>query len=293
MVSFWFLTKHVLVTDHFFITSEVGDTLLWGLLLGDFGDAVGIAAIKDAVAWVLSYRVARRGDLVLSWELVTSHWAVGWPVRAILLTAKNLDLLFWHKRCTWINSLLLVLFSLIYNILSLLNFGCFLVASILALNILKSLLGLSPLNSTISSTKCTTGVVGYRRRWSLNCNSWCLWLVVIWNHYAVVLFVLEDLHRTLLFPIDLRTRRLWQWVKIWVRIWVTLGRLRHNIIQLFHQDVVSSWNLVDLRLFLRLIHFGNRFIFAIRSLGILKVLCWLRRHSLELLEWKKWRGLRC
>jgi len=157
----------------------------------------------------------------------------------------------------------------------LLNFGCFLIASVLALNILKSLLRLSPLNSTISSPKCSTCVVGYRWRWSLNCNSWCFWLVVVWNHYAVVLFVLEDLHWTLLLAINLRARRLWQWVKIWVRIWVTLRRLRHNIIQLFHQDVVSSWNLVHLRLFLRLIHFGNRFVFAIRSLGILKVLCWL------------------
>ena len=212
MVSFRFLTKHVLVADHFFITGKVGDTLLWRLLLGDFRDAVGIATIKDAVTRVLSYRVSRRWDLILCWELITSHRAVRWPVRTILLTAKNLSLLLWNKRCTWVNSLLLVLFGLIYNILSLLYFCCFLVASVLALNILKSLLWLSPLYSTISSSKCSTGVVGYSRRWSLNCNSWCFWLVVVWNHYAVIFFVLEDLHWTLLLAIDLRARRLWQWV---------------------------------------------------------------------------------
>lgn len=275
MVGFRFLTKHVLVAYNFIIACEVGDTLLWGLLLGDLGDAVSVATVKDAVPWVLSNGVAGRWDLVLGWELVTSHWAVGWTVWTIFFTAKNLSLLLWHKRCTWINSFLFVLLCLIYNILSLLHFGCFYGASVLALNILQPLLGLSPFNSTVSSTKCSTGIVGYGWRWSLNCNSWCFWLVVIWNHDTVVLFVLEDLHRALTFPIDLRTGRLWQWVKIWVRVWVSLRRLRHYIIKLFHQDVISSRNFVDLGWFLRLVHFRNRFIFAIRSLGVLKVLGWL------------------
>lgn len=154
------LTKHVVVTHHFIIATKVANVVLRGWLLRDLRNAVRVAAVEDAVAWVLSDRVPWRWVLLLGRELVASHWTVRGPVRAVFLTAEYLSLLLWDQWSSRVSSLLSTLFSLVYNILSLLNFRGLLHASVLTLNILESLLGLSTFDSAICSSKSATGIIG-------------------------------------------------------------------------------------------------------------------------------------
>lgn len=222
--------------------------------------------------------------LVLGQELVCSHWAIGWSVRPILFATKDFGLLLRYERSSRVYTLLLALLSLCDNVLGLLDLGSLQASPILALDILQSLFRLPPFDPTVgSSSKCSTGVVGYGWRWSLHCDIGYLWLIVLGYHDAVIIFVLQDLHWALFSSVDLWARGLWKRVKIWIRVGVTLRWLWHHIVEFFHQNVIACWNFMNLR-FLSLILFCNCFFLASRSLSILEILG--RLFGLMLLVWK-------
>ena len=122
---------------------------------------MGVAAIKNAVAWMLSDGVSRR-QLILPRVLIGSHRTIGGSIRAILLAAEDLLLFLGDQWSARIHSPLLILLGLSDNILLLLNFCQFLrgVISYLVLNILKPLFGISPLDSAACSLQSATGIIG-------------------------------------------------------------------------------------------------------------------------------------
>jgi hypothetical protein len=76
VVGLRFLSVHVLLPNHFVSSLDIGNRMLARLLLRDLRDAVGVAAVEDAVSWVLSNAISARLLLVLGTELVAAHRAV-------------------------------------------------------------------------------------------------------------------------------------------------------------------------------------------------------------------------
>jgi hypothetical protein len=143
---------------------------------------------------MLSDRVARQ-VLLRRRVIVPADWAVRRSVRAILLAAQNLLLLFGDQRRARVDGLLLILLGLIYDVLSLLlhNFLTRVVAPALILHIGQPLLALSPLDAAMRSSEGATGVTGDGRGWPLDIHR-LLRLVGVRDHHTVILLVLQDLN---------------------------------------------------------------------------------------------------